>query len=94
MEKAPDGKIERIRIPDEEMAEWYRIYREVASNEKEVEEYLSELNPTFGIQKMSPRARYFFDRVVKGVEEKSGRELTEEEKVSLFESIRKRSSKA
>ena len=87
MEGTPEKTI-GAKIPDEDMAEWIKIFYEVTSSDKERDAYLSELNPAFGMQKMSSHAREQFSYALKEVERRLGKQFTEEEKKTFFENLK------
>lgn len=83
-------KIEKVRIPDEDMPEWIKTLREGGFSDEEMDLILENLNPTYRKMKDPDFVEKELERLRKDLFEKIGRPLTREEIEHLRKSIESR----
>ena len=74
------GKIEKMRIPDDDMVGWMEILRSENFSEKEVDDILSHLNLTYRDMAHPDWIEKELDYVASCFKRDHGKELTEEQK--------------
>lgn len=79
-----ERKIDKARIPDEDVSGWMQTLREGGFSNEEIDLMLGGLNQEYAEQKLPKEIRESWNRVVKTVEEKRGLKMSEEEKEELF----------
>ena len=79
-ENAPVGKIEKIRIPDDDMVGWMEFFRAENFSEKEIDRIFSKLNRTYRDKAHPDWIEKELEYVESCLKRDYGKNLTEEEK--------------
>ncbi len=88
IEPVMEGKVAKMRIPDADMQGWIESLREGNLDDREIDEILSHLNPTYKEQNFSPRMKESLKEFVTLIEESAGRKLTPEERTKIVEKLK------
>lgn len=81
------GKIENISIPDDDVAGWLEVFRELNMSPDEIDQTMSRLNKTYRVQKKKILAQNRLEEITNYLRNKYGRELTLFQKDELRKSI-------
>ncbi len=88
MEQTPHERIEKARIPDDDVLGWMQTLRESGFNDAEIDRFFSGLNIEYFRAKMSKDLQSEFEKGMRVFEEKRKKKLTPEEQKTLLESFR------
>lgn len=88
MEQEPRERIEKLRIPDENVLEWMETLREGGFNDEEIDRFFSGLNVEYFRAKMPKDLQGEFEKGVRMIEKMRKKELTPDERKKLMETFR------